>query len=59
MTCIDDDTISLLSKRVYDLAGITASSVKVYLNNKKINITSFQAYCDMYLNEGAFKVYEA
>ena len=59
MSCIDDDTISLLSKRVYDLAGITASSVKVYLNGKKINIANFQAYCDLYLQEGAFKVFES
>lgn len=59
MSCIDDDTISLLSKRVYDLAGITTSSVKVYLNGKKINIANFQAYCDLYLEDGAFKVFES
>ncbi len=41
MSGFDEDTISLLSKRVYDLAGVTSASVKVYLNNKKININNF------------------
>ncbi len=59
MSCFDDDTISLLSKRVYDLAGVTNNSVKVSLNGKKINIANFQAYCDLYLVEGAFKVFES
>ena len=36
MTNLDDDTVGLLSKRVYDLAGITPKGVKVYLNGKKI-----------------------
>jgi hypothetical protein len=28
---LDDDTIALLSKRVYDLAGCTLNGIKVYL----------------------------
>jgi len=33
---LDSDIVSLLSKRVYDMAGCTKSSISVYLNGKKI-----------------------
>ena len=62
---IDKDMESLLVKRVYDLAGVTPSSVSVYLNNKKITaVKSFQSYVDLYFNSSdpntkVFKVYEA
>jgi hypothetical protein len=36
MSSLDADTVSLLTKRVYDLAGITPSTVNIYLNGKKI-----------------------
>jgi DNA topoisomerase II len=36
MKSLDDDTVALLSKRVYDLAGTTPASIKVYLNNKRL-----------------------
>lgn len=38
---IDEDAVSLLSKRAYDLAGVTDSRVRVFLNGKKINIANF------------------
>ena len=41
-----------------DLAGVTASSVKVYLNGTKIKVENFKQYCEMYLEEGSFRVYE-
>ena len=41
MKDFDKDTVALLKKRVYDLAGCSPSSVAVYLNGKKINIKSF------------------
>jgi DNA topoisomerase-2 len=34
MASLDDDTVALLSKRVYDIAGCSSSDVKVYLNKK-------------------------
>lgn len=37
MSCLDDDTVALLSKRVYDLAGCTRNDIKVHLNGKKIS----------------------
>ncbi len=39
---LDSDTVKLLGKRVVDLAGITASSVKVYLNGTKIKVDNFK-----------------
>ncbi|KAF9258616.1 DNA topoisomerase II [Marasmius fiardii PR-910] len=49
MEMIDEDTASLLRKRVYDMAG-TVKDVKVFLNNEKLKIKGFRQYVDMYLN---------
>lgn len=46
---MDEDTVSLLTKRAYDMAGCTNKKVKVYLNGKKINISDFNHYTDLYL----------
>ena len=37
LSSLDDDMVALISKRVYDLAGTSASTVKVFLNNKRIS----------------------
>ncbi|CAN8067785.1 unnamed protein product [Agarophyton chilense] len=50
MTCLDSDIISLLKKRVYDIAGIS-SSLKVYLNGSRIPIKSFKDYVNLYQTE--------
>lgn len=45
MDFMDDDTVALLSKRVYDIAGTnTAAGAKlgVFLNGVKLNVSSFQ-----------------
>ncbi|KAK4703211.1 DNA topoisomerase II, partial [Phenoliferia sp. Uapishka_3] len=54
MTEFDADTVSLIQKRVYDMAGIT-KGVKVFLNKKRITIKNFKAYVEMYTqaSEGA------
>lgn len=44
---IDDDTESLLMKRVYDMAG-TVGGVKVQLNDEKLKIKNFKQYVEMY-----------
>ena len=49
MDTIDDDTASLLRKRVYDMAG-TARDVKVFLNDERLKIRSFKQYVEMYIN---------
>ena len=46
---MDSGIISLLSKRAYDLAGVTDGKVSVTLNGKLINIKNFHDYCDLYL----------
>jgi hypothetical protein len=35
MNEMDDDIISLMKKRVYDVAGTTPERINVYLNGKK------------------------
>ncbi|KAM0790561.1 hypothetical protein ACM66B_004430 [Microbotryomycetes sp. NB124-2] len=49
MTDFDDDTVALLTKRVYDMAGIV-KGVKVWLNGKQIRVRDFKAYVQMYTN---------
>ena len=39
MTCLDRDTVALLTRRIYDLAGCL-SGVKVYLNEKRIPVSN-------------------
>jgi hypothetical protein len=34
MDFLDEDIVSLLIKRAYDIAGVTSSKVKVLLNEK-------------------------
>jgi DNA topoisomerase II len=52
MDSIDDDTVSLLQKRVYDIAG-TVKDVKVFLNDERLKIKNFKQYVEMYLNSAA------
>jgi DNA topoisomerase-2 len=52
MTAIDPDTVSMLKKRVYDMA-CTAKDVEVYLNDKRLKIKSFKQYIELYLNSAA------
>ena len=49
MTHLDEDIVSLMTKRVYDLAGVTPSCVKVKLNGKSIDVKNFNSYVDLYL----------
>lgn len=52
MDRIDEDTVSLLKKRVYDMAG-TVKDISVYLNGEKIKVKGFKSYVEMYLNSAA------
>ena len=49
MTHLDNDIVSIMTKRVYDLAGVTPASVRVKLNGKSIEIKNFNSYVDLYL----------
>ena len=44
------DTIALLSRRAYDIAGASLGQIKVYLNGNKIPIKGFKDYVDLYLD---------
>jgi DNA topoisomerase-2 len=43
------DMISLLKKRVYDVAAITDKSLKVKYNSQPIPVKNFQQYIDLYI----------
>ncbi|KAI5181369.1 DNA topoisomerase II [Nematocida sp. AWRm80] len=49
MTKLDNDFISLIEKRVYDMAG-TVKDIDVYFNGQKIPIKGFQEYIRLYFN---------
>ncbi|KAG5720147.1 DNA topoisomerase 2, partial [Termitomyces sp. T112] len=48
METIDEDTASLLRKRVFDLSG-TVKDVKVFLNDDRLKIKNFKQYVELYL----------
>lgn len=52
MTRIDEDTASLLQKRVYDMAGVL-KDVKVFLNDERLKIKGFKSYVEMFLTSAA------
>ena len=57
MTCIDDDAIKLIEKRVYEVAGCNPN-LNIYFNGKKIQINSFKDYCNMFLPDDGFIIYD-
>ena len=48
MEKLDDDIISLMIKRVYDVVVITLEVVNVYLNEKLIEVNDFKSYVEFY-----------
>lgn len=59
MTILDKDIVDLMTKRVYDLAGITDKRVKVFLNDKEIKLRNFQEYVELYLTDSTLpKIFE-
>ncbi len=42
------DHMALLAKRVYDLAGTSSTSIRVFLNNDEIRVRSFKQYVSLY-----------
>jgi len=57
---LTSDMISLLKKRVYDVAAVTDKSLKVKYNSSLIPIKNFQQYIDLYIGDKAEapRVYE-
>ncbi|TRY95796.1 hypothetical protein DNTS_008329 [Danionella cerebrum] len=50
MQVLDKDTVALLTRRAYDIAGST-KGVRVVLNGKRLPISSFRSYVDLYLKD--------
>jgi len=52
MSCLDQDAVELLSKRVYDIAGVmsnaTGKHLVVSLNGEKIPVKTFKDYISLY-----------
>jgi len=49
MTCLDEDIVSLMTKRVYDIAGSTDDKCDVYFNGERLDVKNFRDYTDLYL----------
>ncbi|XP_028287609.1 DNA topoisomerase 2-alpha isoform X2 [Parambassis ranga] len=50
MTVLDKDTVALMTRRAYDIAGST-KGVHVFFNGKRLPVTGFRSYVDMYLKD--------
>jgi DNA topoisomerase-2 len=48
---LTEDMISLLKRRVYDVASVTDKNVKVKYNSELIPIKNFQNYIDMFIGD--------
>ena len=49
MPSLDPDIVSLMQKRVYDIAGSIGSTCKIYLNSNRLPVKGFKDYCELYL----------
>lgn len=54
MQSLDDDSVALLMRRAYDMAGV-CRGVHVTLNGEKIKIKTFKEYVELYLKGAALK----
>ncbi|XP_037611591.1 DNA topoisomerase 2-alpha isoform X3 [Sebastes umbrosus] len=50
MSILDKDTVALMTRRAYDIAG-ASKGVRVFFNGKKLPLTGFRSYVDMYLKD--------
>ncbi|XP_051156221.1 DNA topoisomerase 2 [Leptopilina boulardi] len=49
MQSLDDDIVSLMSRRAFDVAASCGGGVKVYLNGHKVPIKGFKDYIDLFV----------
>ncbi|XP_072523094.1 DNA topoisomerase 2-alpha [Salminus brasiliensis] len=50
MQTLDRDTVALMTRRAYDIAGST-KGVRVVLNGTRLPVNSFRSYVDLYLKD--------
>jgi DNA topoisomerase II len=61
MEGLEEDTVALMRKRTYDLAGVLGAGVKVMYNGQRLAVKNFQDYVNLYLgakDTGVARVYE-
>ena len=54
---LTNDMKNLFKKRVYDVCALTDSNIKVYLNDEKIEIKTFEKYVNLYLDSESPKIF--
>jgi DNA topoisomerase II len=63
MDRLDEDTVGLLSRRAYDIAGTMGNrggkALQVYLNGKKLQIKNFASYMALYEGIGSPVAFQA
>lgn len=50
-TKITKDMMSLMTRRVYDIAAVTDKTVKVKLNKQPLNIRNYESYMNLYISD--------
>ncbi|KAM8728948.1 DNA topoisomerase 2-alpha isoform 1-T1 [Acanthopagrus schlegelii] len=50
MSTLDKDTVALMTRRAYDIAG-ASKGVRVFFNGKRLPVSGFRSYVDMYLKD--------
>ncbi|XP_028990955.1 DNA topoisomerase 2-alpha [Betta splendens] len=50
MSILDKDTVALMTRRAYDIAGST-KGLRVFFNGKKLPVTGFRSYVDMFVKD--------
>ena len=58
MEKLDKDIVDLITKRTYDIAGVSGKNLKVSLNGTKLPVQTFTDYSLLFLEEEAQKVQE-
>ncbi|XP_047341634.1 DNA topoisomerase 2 [Impatiens glandulifera] len=53
MDHLEEDVVSLMKKRVYDIAGCLGKTVKVELNGQRLPVKTFQDYVNLYLESAS------
>ena len=46
---LDDDMISIMHRRVIDVAGIINEGVRVYWNGERVNVKGFEDYVELFI----------
>ncbi|KAM3592397.1 uncharacterized protein V6R79_018008 [Siganus canaliculatus] len=50
MSILDKDTVALMTRRAYDIAG-ASKGVRVFFNGKRLPVAGFRSYVDLYLKD--------